>query len=154
MIDGVRARVEWLEMMNDLHQLHMTLDGDLQKSPTGRDLKRAPAVDPPLRTYLFLCILLTLSTVFDKRHLVLCMENRQRFVPIARIWEVTLTVADRWPVLIAKTIADVEQTMRESNAVGLHSEGKRIIHELIELRDNMDHDRPLRYDAHVSPLII
>ena len=154
MIDGVRARVEWLEMMNDLHQLHMTLDGDLQKSPTGRDLKRALAVDPPLRTCLFASILLTLSAVFDRRHVVLCVEDRQRFVPIAGIWELALTVADRWPVLIAKTIADVEQTMRESNAVGLHSEGKRIIHELIKLRDDMDHDRPLRYDAQVSPLII
>jgi len=154
MIDSVGGRVEWLELMKEFYPLRMALDSELQKSPAGRDLKRT---DPPLRTYPFACILLTSSTVFDRRQVVLCMEDSQRFVPIAPIWEVELTVADRWPVLIAKTIADVEQTMRESNAVGLHSEGERIIRELIELRDDMDHDRPLRYDTScnlVASLII
>lgn len=50
-------------------------------------------------------------------------------------------------MLIAKTIADVEQTLRESKSPGLHSEGKRIIRELVELKEDMDRDRPLRYDA-------
>jgi damage-control phosphatase, subfamily III len=50
-------------------------------------------------------------------------------------------------VLITNTIADVEQTMRESRNTGLQAEGKRIVRELIELRHDMDNDRPLRYDA-------
>jgi Damage-control phosphatase ARMT1-like domain len=37
--------------------------------------------------------------------------------------------------------------MRESRNPGLQAEGKRIVRELIELRHDMDNDRPLRYDA-------
>jgi len=55
-------------------------------------------------------------------------------------------------VLITNTIADVEQTMRESRNAGLQAEGKRIVRELIELRHDMDNDRPLRYDALASSL--
>lgn len=52
---------------------------------------------------------------------------------------------DRWPVLLTKVIADVEETIKADNASGLRSEGNRIICDLIALKEDMEQDRPLRY---------
>jgi len=51
---------------------------------------------------------------------------------------------DRWPVLITRTIADVEQTMKADYTAGLRSEGMKIIRDLVTLKEDMEQDRPLR----------
>jgi hypothetical protein len=47
-------------------------------------------------------------------------------------------------VLITKTIADVEQTIKADDTAGLRSEGMRIIRDLVALKEDMEQDRPLR----------
>ena len=51
--------------------------------------------------------------------------------------------AERWPALLTKVIADVEKTMDEEDNPGLHSEGQKIIRDLIALNEDMAEDRPL-----------
>lgn len=47
-------------------------------------------------------------------------------------------------MLITKTIADVEQTMKLDDTPGLRAEGNKIIRDLITLKEDMEQDRPLR----------
>lgn len=47
-------------------------------------------------------------------------------------------------MLLTKVIADVEETMKANDSVGLRSEGDKIIRDLIALKEDMEQDRPLR----------
>jgi hypothetical protein len=80
------------------------------------------------------------SSLLYCRQVVICVQNSQRFL-ISKI-ELTL---DRWPVLVAKVITDVEQTIKADKTAGLRSEGDQIIRELIALKEDMERDRPLKY---------
>lgn len=51
---------------------------------------------------------------------------------------------DRWPILLTKVIADVEETIKAGDTAGLRSEGDKIIRELIALKEDMERDRPLK----------
>jgi hypothetical protein len=48
-------------------------------------------------------------------------------------------------VLITKTIADVEQTIKAANNADLRYEGEQILHDLAILKDDMENNRPLWY---------
>ena len=54
------------------------------------------------------------------------------------------TDSERWPVLLTKVIADVEQTIQEDDSTGLRIEGERILHDLKVLKEDMEQDRQLR----------
>jgi damage-control phosphatase, subfamily III len=55
-------------------------------------------------------------------------------------------------VLLAKTIADVEQTIKTDIPPEMRSEGKKIIRDLITLKEDMEQDRQLRLDAILTEL--
>lgn len=79
MIDGVGWGAEWVDSVNEFYHLRMTLDSELQKSPAGRDTKRALAVDPPLRKSPPQ-IGADGSAVLDGRQGVVCVEDGERCV--------------------------------------------------------------------------
>ena len=70
-------------------------------------------------------------------------HSHTKQLKVRRIHRDGLTL-DRWPVLITKTIADVEETMKADGTPGLQSEGSKIIRDLIALKDDMEQDCPLR----------
>lgn len=53
-------------------------------------------------------------------------------------------------MLITKTIADVEQTMKAANNADLRYEGEQILRDLAILKDDMENNCPLWY----SPVLV
>lgn len=53
-------------------------------------------------------------------------------------------------MLITKTIADVEQTIKEANNVDLSREGEQILNDLATLKDDMENNRPLWYHPYAN----
>jgi hypothetical protein len=47
-------------------------------------------------------------------------------------------------VLLTKTIADVDETVKADSSVALRVDGERIIRDLKTLKEDMEQDRPLR----------
>jgi hypothetical protein len=121
MIDNVGARLDGLvEVAFEFYNRRMTLASELPKTPSAaKEPRKASSVDPPFPPY---------ST-----------SDKSSFA--------YKTVKDRWPVLITKTIADVEQTIKADDTAGLRSEGMRIIRDLVALKEDMEQDRPLRLIA-------
>jgi len=47
-------------------------------------------------------------------------------------------------VLIAKVMADIEQTIAADDNAGRRVEGQKLVQKLAALKDDMQYDRPLR----------